>query len=175
VLLSDTLLAQYPPEEVEVVLAHEVGHHRGHHLGLLIACSAFFVGLSCAAVDRWVRAQFGLHGLEGRQDPVTLLAIGWGFSVIQLALLPALNGISRLLEAQADRFALTTTHNPTAFIEAMRRLAKQNLAEVDPPRWVEWLFYDHPPIAKRIAFAQEFFPMQEKEGKRKDAERLHLL
>jgi STE24 endopeptidase len=154
ILMSDTLVNHYPPEEIEVVLAHELGHHRLNHIGILTVASAAGIGLSCWVVDRWIKIASPLSGLQISQDSVTLLAIGLGLGVAQLGLMPILNGLSRYLEAQADRFALRMTGNPSAFVAVMRRLADQNLAEVDPPRWVEWFFYDHPPIAKRIAMAQ---------------------
>ena len=62
----------------------------------------------------------------------------------------------RAHERRADRFALHITRNPAAFISAMRRLAAQNLAEEQPSKIVQWLFYSHPPIRDRIAAAQAF-------------------
>ena len=64
--------------------------------------------------------------------------------------MPLTNGYSRWRERLADRFAVRTTGNKAAFARAMLRLANQNLAEVDPPRWVVWLLYSHPPIAERV-------------------------
>lgn len=154
VLISDTLLSHYPPEEIEVVLAHEVGHHRKRHIASLILASSITTGLACWAVDRLLRMNLSALGLRGLQDLAALPAIGLGLSAARLLLAPLLNGLSRRLEAEADRFALEQTARPAAFVSAMRRLAEQNLAEVEPPRWVEWYFYDHPSIARRIAMAQ---------------------
>ncbi len=151
ILISDTLLSRYPPEEVEVVLAHELGHHRLHHIGLLLLTNTAAAGISCLLVDRWLRLGLGMTRLE---DLSTLPALGLGLSLAGLFGMPIVHGISRRLETQADRFALRQTGNPNAFVAAMRRLAEQNLAELRPPRWVEWLLYDHPPIAKRIAMAE---------------------
>ncbi len=156
VLLSDTLLESHPPEEVEVVLAHEVGHHRLHHLGILIGLSALATGASCFGVDRafgFLRVPMGLTGPE---ELAALPALALLFLAAGLLLMPALSFASRILEAQADRFALDQTRNPEAFVATMRRLAERNLAELNPPRWVEWLLYDHPPIGKRIAMAFAF-------------------
>ncbi len=156
VLISDTLLAGYPIEEVEVVLAHEVGHHRLHHITILLAVSAAAAALSFFAVDRGARLFFGLLGIGSLSSLTALPLIGFGLFIANLFLMPATNGLSRRLEDQADRFALRQTRNPQAFISTMKHLADQNLSEMQPPRWVEWLFYDHPPIAKRIAVAQQF-------------------
>ena len=156
VLLSDTLLSGYPEPEIEVVLAHEVGHHRLHHLGISLAAGAAATAASCLLVDRAARAALGPLGIAGLASLATLPLIGLGLGLANLALMPATNGLSRILERQADRFALEKTGDAASFIGAMRRLAEQNLAELQPPHWVEWLLYDHPPIAKRLAMAENW-------------------
>ena len=156
VLVSDTLLSRYPEEEIEVVLAHELGHHRRHHIGILIAVSAIGSAFSCFAVDLWAKGWLPRLGLSGLAELSALPVIGLGLFLAGLALQPVTQGLSRRLERQADQFALEQTGNPAAFIATMRRLAEQNLAEENPPRWVEWLLYDHPPIRKRIALAEKF-------------------
>ncbi len=156
VLVSDTLLSQYPPEEIEAVLAHELGHHRLGHIGILIGVSSAAAVLSCFWVDRWARGWMPGLGISGLSDLPALPLIGFGLFLAGLALMPFTQWISRRLEGQADRFALEQTGNPSAFIATMRRLAEQNLAEEKPPLWVEWLLYDHPPILKRIAMAERF-------------------
>jgi len=69
---------------------------------------------------------------------------------------PFAHAMSRAYERSADRFALTITRNPAAFISAMRRLGAQNLAEDHPSKLVQWLFYSHPPVRERIEAAQAF-------------------
>ena len=155
VLVSDTLLNAYPVEEVEVVLAHELGHHRLCHIGILIVISTLAAGLSSFLVDRAAHRWMGPLGLTGLNDLAVLPLISFGFLLTGLLFMPLTQGISRVLEKQADRFALERTGNPPAFIATMQRLAQQNLAEMDPPLWVEWILYDHPPIRKRIAMAQQ--------------------
>ena len=156
VLLSDTLLSHYPAEEIEVVLAHELGHHCLRHIGIGIGMSAVVAGLSCFAVDLWAKEAMPGLGIAGLSDLTALVLIGFGLFVAGLLSMPVTQWVSRRLERQADQFALERTRDPAAFIGAMRRLAKQNLAEENPPRWVEWLLYDHPPIAKRIRMAEQF-------------------
>jgi STE24 endopeptidase len=84
--------------------------------------------------------------------PLLLLAAGG----VSLVMLPLAYALSRAFERKADRFALALTHNPAAFISAMRRLAAQNLAEEQPSVLVQWLFHSHPPVRERIAAAQSF-------------------
>jgi STE24 endopeptidase len=84
--------------------------------------------------------------------PLLLLAAG----AVSLVMVPAAHAMSRGFERDADRFALSLTRNPSAFISAMRRLGARNLAEEDPSKLVQWLFYSHPPVRERIASAEAF-------------------
>jgi STE24 endopeptidase len=156
ILISDTMLAEYSDEEIEVVLAHEIAHHahgdiwKGMLLDIaLIGAGFYLASVVGAALNRPL-------GLRGSGDiaglPLLLLATG----AMMLALAPVAHAISRAFERRADRFALTLTGNPAAFISAMRRLGAQNLAEERPSRIVQWLFYSHPPVTERIAAAQAF-------------------
>jgi Zn-dependent protease with chaperone function len=156
ILVSDTMLADYSEDEIEVVLAHELAHHvHGDIWKGLIFESALILGGFFASA-RVLRAWVGSLGLTGPDDiaglPLLLLTAG----AVSLLMVPAAHAMSRHYERQADRFALKLTRNPTAFISAMRRLAAQNLAEEHPSKIVEWLFYSHPPIRERVAAAQAF-------------------
>ena len=154
VLLADTLLEEFPPEEIEGVLAHELAHHHYRHITKVLALSAIgswvAFGLTDLAGRRWAAA-LGLRGLDDLAGfPVLLL---W-FSALGLASLPLQNGLSRHFEWQADRFAVEVTGRPGAFAAALRRLARLNLADPNPPRWIEFVFYDHPRISERIRVAE---------------------
>jgi STE24 endopeptidase len=70
--------------------------------------------------------------------------------------MPLGNLWSRWREVKADQYALKMTGQPRAFISAMTRLANQNLADADPPAWVEFLLHSHPSISKRVAMAKAF-------------------
>jgi len=156
ILVSDTMLADYSEDEIEVVLAHELAHHVHGDIwkGLIFESALIFGG--CFVASRVLETLAGLAGLHGPADvaglPLLLLAAGG----VSLVMLPAAHAMSRAYERRADRFALELTKNPTAFVSAMRRLAAQNLAEEHPSKLVEWLFYSHPPINERIAAAQQF-------------------
>ncbi|MBI3330800.1 MAG: M48 family metallopeptidase [Candidatus Omnitrophica bacterium] len=154
VLLADTLLAEFPPEEIAGVLAHELAHHRYQHITKLLVVSAIgsWVAFRLTALigHRWVAA-LGLQGLADIAGfPVLML---W-FSLLGLVSLPLQNGLSRYFERQADRFAVEVTEPSAAYAAALRRLGALNLADPRPPRWVVWLFYDHPPIPERVRAAE---------------------
>jgi len=153
ILLSDTLLKEFSPDEIEGVLAHELGHHRYRHITKLLALSAIgswvAFSLTDAASGWWV----GRLGLKGLSDIAGFPILSLWLSALGLLSLPLQNGLSRHFEWQSDRFAVAMSQ-PAAFADALRRLAQLNLADPKPPRWVVWWWYDHPPITERIQAAQ---------------------
>ncbi|MEZ5292121.1 MAG: M48 family metalloprotease [Vicinamibacterales bacterium] len=156
ILLSDTMLDGYSDDEIEVVLAHELAHHvhRDLWLGMALRSATLFVGAYlAAAVVSAAGPWLGLRTpVDAASAPLLLLVAGaWSF-----AFLPLANAVSRAQERRADRFALALTGNPGAFVTAMRRLGHQNLAEERPSALARWLFYSHPPLRERIAFAESW-------------------
>ena len=153
VLLADTLLEQFTPEEIEGVLAHEVAHHRYHHItkGLVLSAVGSWLAflMTAAAAQRWLPAL----GLDGLADPAGVPALLLWFSLLGLLGMPLQNAVSRHFEWECDRFAVRETP-PQVFASALRRLGTLNLADPHPPRWITWLFYDHPPITDRIRAAE---------------------
>jgi len=153
IALGDTLYERYSSDEIETIVAHELGHqvHRDLWLGLgvqsILLLGALYVG------QLFLRAGLGYFGFEGPGDVAALPLLALAAGLFSLVTLPLANGYSRWRERLADRFALLATRKPRAFVRAMVRLANQNLAEVDPPRWVVWLLYSHPPIGERIRSA----------------------
>lgn len=156
ILVSDTMLADYTDDEIEVVLAHELAHHVHNDIWKGIALESCLILAGFFAAALLLRAAVPAVGLRGPDDvaglPVLLLAAG----AVSLFTVPASNALSRAHERRADRFALTLTGNVPAFISAMRRLAAQNMAEEEPSAVVKWLFYSHPPIRERVAAARAF-------------------
>ena len=156
VLVSDTLLADYTDDEIEVILAHELGHHAHRDLLTRLALEAVLLTAALAVAAQVVDAAWQPLGLTAPSDVagVPLLVLGAG--VVMLAATPLVNGISRHHERRADRYALSLTERPAAFVSALRRLGTQNLAETNPPRMALWLFHRHPPLEQRISDARDF-------------------
>ncbi len=154
VLLSDTLLKEFSPEEIETVLAHELGHQRYRHILQFLVLSSIGSWLAFMLIQRsaaWWVPPLGLTSLSDIAGvPVLLSAL----SLLNLIAMPLTNGISRHFEWQADRFAVSLTKLPQAFASALRKLGELNLADPAPPRWIECLFFDHPAIGKRIEAAR---------------------
>ncbi len=156
ILVSDTMLDTYSEDEIEVVLAHELAHHVHGDIWKGIAFEAALILAGFFAASHLLVTLAPIAGFNGPADlaglPILVLAAG----AVSLIALPAAHAMSRAHERSADRFALTLTQNPGAFVSAMKRLGAQNLAEDEPSQLVQWLFYSHPPIRERIAVAREF-------------------
>ncbi len=154
ILLSDTLLAEYSDEEIEVVLAHELAHHVHGDIrrGMLFEIALTFAGFYCA--DAALRIVGPRVGVQAPDDVAGLPLLMLAGGTLSLLLVPLANAVSRRHERRADRFAIELTRNVEAFVSAMRRLGAQNLSEERPSRLVEVLFYTHPPLNQRIAAAR---------------------
>jgi len=152
ILVSDTLIAGLAPEEIEAVVAHELGHLRRHHGEWLfgVAMVVSFVGFVLAA-GVLLTAQDAL-GLKSVSDVAGFPLIVLVFSGLFLVLTPALNYVSRRMEMGADLWAGDFTGAPEILASALEKLAATNLAEKDLPRLHEILFSSHPSPGKRIAY-----------------------
>lgn len=158
IFLSDTMLAAYSEEEIEVIVAHEIAHHVHRDILAALVLEGVLLIVAFLAAALALRVLWRPAGLVSPSDvgglPLILLAAGLVMGVAT----PFLNVLSRRNERRADGFALAMTGQPAAFISAMRRLATQNLAEEDPSPVVLWLFHTHPSIAERIDRARAFVP-----------------
>jgi len=142
VVLYDTLLREAEPRQVELVVAHELGHRRARH----VAQGTLLGMLGAAATVAVVWALVADPG-DLRQAPLVLLVA----SALELVALPVAAAVSRRWEREADRFSLDVTRDPEAFEAAHRELATANLSDLDPPRPVYALLFTHPTPPERIA------------------------
>ena len=154
IILFDTLLATFTPEEIESVLAHELGHHAHGDFTRGLAVQGALSLVTFWLADAILRAGARWLGLAGPADPAGVPWLALTLLVLGLAALPIGNGFSRRLECRADDFALATTGNPAAFIGALERLGDLNLAERRPSRLKELVLYSHPALDRRIARAR---------------------
>jgi STE24 endopeptidase len=158
IVLGDTLLAEFSADEIETVLAHELGHHVNKDIpvGLLIDTTLTLIGLYVASsIMNWGVAVFGF---TSPADPASLPLFILVMGLYGLITMPLGNAYSRWRERNADRYALRATDKPQAFISAMTRIANQNLGEVDPDPWEEFLLHSHPALGKRIKMAEAYKP-----------------
>ena len=156
IILADTLLDNYTADEIEAVLAHELGHHVHRHI-----LKSIFVQAAITLFGFWA-ANWALHyavdhhvfDFEQISDFANLPLLALVAIALSFLLMPALNAYSRFNERQADRYAFESIASVEPFISSMNKLAEQNLAERTPSKWVEWFFHSHPSISRRLEAAQ---------------------
>lgn len=158
IVLYDTLLQSHTGPEVLSILAHETGHWTHNHIvkGLVLGTLGAFFGFFL--LDRILRACIGLAPLNLRalDDPAGLPLVLLLSLLGSLAAMPIANGISRMFETEADRTALETGGDPQVFIEAEKRLVRDNIGDPTPSDVRVLFFADHPPALDRIAAAEAF-------------------
>jgi STE24 endopeptidase len=154
VVIADNLLAEFTAGEVDAVVAHELGHHVHSDVQRLLVGNAVLIWVGLFVASRVASSALPVLSLPSLAYvpgyPMLLFVVELFFLLAS----PVLNWWSRRLETAADRFALQLTRNPADFAGAMRRLGCQNLIELCPPRWAEFLLATHPPLYRRIQLAQ---------------------
>jgi STE24 endopeptidase len=156
IVLGDTLINEFTTDEIETVLAHELGHHVHRDIPLFMAFGALSTTLSLYLASLALDWAIGYFGFSGSADVAAFPALGIIFGVYGLVTMPLDNAVSRWREGKADDYALQATGKREAFASAFTRLANQNLGEVDPEKWVVFLFYSHPPLGERIVKANNW-------------------
>jgi STE24 endopeptidase len=161
IILADTLLDRYSDDEIEAVLAHELGHHVHKHI-----LKAILVQAGITLFGFWLANEVLRYAIErrdmfaGMADFANLPLLVLVSTVLSFLLMPAMNAYSRFNERQADRYCFQSVASIEPFISSMNKLAEQNLAEKSPSRWIECLFHSHPAISRRVAAAKEWAKAQ---------------
>ncbi|MBE0672903.1 MAG: M48 family metallopeptidase [Anaerolineales bacterium] len=158
IILGDTLINEFSADEIETVLAHELGHqvHRDIPLFITFGTLSTMIGFYLASLGmNWAVTYFGFSSVS---DPAAFPALALILSLYGLLTSPLDNAVSRWRENMADDYALRSTGKNEAFASAFTRLANQNLGEIDPEKWVVFMFYSHPPLGERIEKARKFIP-----------------
>ena len=154
VLMGDTLLDKFTPDEIEVIFAHEIGHHVHRHIPKMIATGVVLSIVGFWLVDRVIVGWAGVP--TAAAAPVSALPlVMFSLTVFQLVLGPLQNAISRHYERQSDRYALQRTAMPAAYRSAFEKLAQLNKADPDPNPVEVFLLHSHPPIGERLAMADD--------------------
>lgn len=158
IVLADTMLETFTPEEIEGVVAHETAHQVHRDIWRFVGLAGLATLATTVAVDRLasglLRRAPSLAGTTSMANPRSLPVLGITMSLVGVVLSPLQLAYSRRIERRADDYAVRLTGNPRAYAGAMRKLAVQNLADPSPSRLVTILLHSHPPLAERIAVAQ---------------------
>jgi len=158
IVLGDTLINEFSTDEIETVLAHELGHHVHRDIPVLVTFGILSTTLGLYLASLGLNWAIGTFGFTSPADVAALPALGLIFGIYDFFTMPLNNAISRWRENMADDYALQATGKHEAFASAFTRLANQNLGEVDPESWVVFMFYSHPPLGERIEKARRWKP-----------------
>lgn len=164
IILTDTLLKQYTNEEIEIILAHELAHHKLKHVRQLILLQIVVVFLIFYVIHVCLYYFRDIINFSSLGDIANLPFIMLVALISGMIMAPLLNIYSRRLEASADYLAIQVTRNPQAFISTMTKLTDQNLAVAEPKRIVELMLYDHPSYSSRVKMALEYIKNTESGG-----------
>jgi len=153
IVLFDTLLESHTPDEILAVLAHEVGHWKKKHVHkeLILAELLSLIGFYVLAKLLDFSLMYQTFGFPGPIPYVGLLLIGALFSPVTYFAHPLASAISRKFEREADDFGLELMQKPEPMVNALKRLAADNLANLTPHPLYAWFYYSHPPLAERIS------------------------
>lgn len=158
IVVYDTLLDKASPEEVRLIVAHELGHAKSRDVLWGTAVGALgFAAVVClvALLMRWpwLLSRASVSGAGDARAVALLIAV---VSLLAFAAGPVQNLVSRRIEARADVHSLAVTHDPAGLVAMQRRLSVTNLSDLDPSPLVFGLFSSHPTAPQRIAVAREW-------------------
>ncbi len=160
VLLGDTLLDSYSLAEIKTVFAHELGHQVYYHIWKMLAIGTISGCIGFAFCHLVLSKMIVVLGYQNIHDIAAFPAVCTALAVSGFLLMPIQNAISRRFERACDRYAIEKTNDPEAFISTMDKLGEQNMADRTPHRLIEWLFYSHPSISKRIEMAKKWVKLK---------------
>ncbi len=155
IILGDTLINEFTLDEIETVLAHELGHHVHKDIPFLIVSGTLLTALGLFISSLALNYAVTFFSFTSVADVAAFPALSLTLGAYGLLTQPLENALSRWREEMADDYALSSTGKREAFASAFTRLANQNLGEVDPEKWVVFMFYSHPPLGERIAKARQ--------------------
>ena len=156
IILGDTLLNEYSKDEIETVIAHELGHYKHKHIiknlifGTVSSFLTFFV------ISILYKNSLSWFDFESITQIAALPLLSLWAMIIGLIQSPIGNILSRKYEYEADRYAIESTLKPESFINTLNKLTDQNLGDREPHPFIEWFFYSHPSIKNRINAIKNF-------------------
>ena len=151
IIISDTLLDNFDDAEVEVVIAHELGHQVNHDIARMFVVQVVIIAIAMFITDLALRYWSGSFGLDGTlHDIANLPLLALVMTVVTAVSVPLVNTYSRRRETAADDFALEVTEKREEFVSAMEKLGAVNLAVRDPHWLLETLLHSHPSIGRRV-------------------------
>jgi len=155
IILGDTLIDNYTNEEIETVIAHELGHYKRKHIVKNIIIGTVLSFLTLFLISVLYKNSLGWFEFSSITQISALPLLGLWSMLIGLIQSPLGNILSRKFEYEADEYAIDSTKMPKEFINTLEKLTEQNLGDKEPHPFVEWFFYSHPSIKNRIKAIKE--------------------
>mgnify|MGYP001335337449 CR=1 FL=1 len=156
IILGDTLLNNYSKDEIETVIAHELGHYKHKHILKNILFGTISSFLTFFIISILYKSSLSWFDFESITQIAALPLLSLWAMIIGLIQTPIGNLLSRKFEYEADRYAIESTHKPESFINTLNKLTDQNLGDREPHPFVEWFFYSHPSIKNRVDAIKKF-------------------
>lgn len=156
IILGDTLLTEYSKDEIETVIAHELGHYKHKHIVKNILFGTVSSFLTFFIISILYKNSLSWFDFESIYQIAALPLLSLWAMIIGLIQSPIGNILSRKYEYEADRYAIESTLKPESFINTLNKLTDQNLGDREPHPFVEWFFYSHPSIKNRINAIKDF-------------------
>ncbi|MCX8057423.1 MAG: M48 family metallopeptidase [Ignavibacteria bacterium] len=150
IILSDTLIENFTDDEILTVFAHELGHYVNRHILKNILIGAVTTFITFYLANYFYQLLLIQFGFTSQYQISALPLLFLILSIMSILLMPVTNAISRKFEYEADEFAVNSTNDKNSFISSLNKLSKLNLADENPNPIVEFIFYSHPSIKKRI-------------------------
>jgi STE24 endopeptidase len=150
IILGDTLLNNYSKDEIETVIAHELGHYKHKHILKNILFGTISSFLTFFIISILYKSSLSWFDFESITQIAALPLLSLWAMIIGLIQTPIGNLLSRKYEYEADRYAIESTHKPESFMNTLNKLTDQNLGDREPHPFVEWFFYSHPSIKNRV-------------------------
>ncbi len=163
IVLYDTIIKAFSRHELLFVMAHEMGHYVMHHVWIMVAMVILFLLLASWMISRILPAIIARYrqrlGFDDLRSYASLPLIMLAISIIGFFVQPVTNGVARHFEQQSDKYAIKMTgYDREAAKVAFEKLSAYNLSDPDPNSFVEFWFYDHPALRKRIDFVEKYVP-----------------
>ncbi len=157
IVIWDTTLQRMPEDQIVAIVGHEIGHYVLKHIywGFALSVGGLLVLLPLAKLcyEALLRRYGAAWGINGPGDYAAVPALLLTVSLFSFLLAPVTNGVSREIEHQADAYGLSVTSNRPAMARAFVSLSEQNLSDPNPPAFIKFWLFTHPPLSERIDFA----------------------
>lgn len=150
IILGDTLLTNFSINEILTVVAHEIGHYEKKHIVKNILLGTFLSFFTLFIISNLYRLSLPCFGFNSIEELAPLPLLALIAVLISLITTPFSNYISRKFEYEADEYAVLKTKLPDDFANTLTKLSDRNLSDKNPHPFIEWFYYSHPALSKRL-------------------------